>query len=153
VPFVPVSAPAEASACPWFIHPRLKHVNSPQNNALTAHSAPVRRAARPSPSRSTSSALLRSLPRPSGLALGVALAVAGTAQAAPAAPVAFGTEAAETAAETAADARTLDTIEVHQDRELKNAYTVRRASTATKLGLSLRETPQSVTVVTRQRLD
>lgn len=33
------------------------------------------------------------------------------------------------------------------------SYTTRKSSTATKLNLSLRETPQSVTVVTRQRLD
>lgn len=33
------------------------------------------------------------------------------------------------------------------------AYTTGRASTATKLPMSLRETPQSVTVVTRQRMD
>lgn len=33
------------------------------------------------------------------------------------------------------------------------AYTTGRVSTATKLAMSLRETPQSVTVVTRQRMD
>lgn len=37
--------------------------------------------------------------------------------------------------------------------EHSNSYKAERASTATKLGLSLRETPQSVTVVTRERLD
>ena len=35
----------------------------------------------------------------------------------------------------------------------RSAYTVRNSAAATKLDLSLRETPQSVTVITRQRLD
>jgi outer membrane receptor for ferric coprogen and ferric-rhodotorulic acid len=35
----------------------------------------------------------------------------------------------------------------------KNGYTVRDSSSATRLDLSLRETPQSVTVVTRARMD
>ncbi|MEN5102526.1 TonB-dependent siderophore receptor [Stenotrophomonas sp. TWI809] len=51
------------------------------------------------------------------------------------------------------DATTLDTIKVTADGEIPNSYTVKQASTATKLNLSLRHTPQSVTVLTRQRLD
>ncbi|GAB3060933.1 TonB-dependent siderophore receptor [Stenotrophomonas tumulicola] len=50
-------------------------------------------------------------------------------------------------------ARTLDAVQVTADGEIKNGYTVKQANTATRLNLSLRETPQSVTVVTRQRLD
>jgi len=50
-------------------------------------------------------------------------------------------------------ARTLDAVRVTADGEIRNGYTVRKAATATKLDLSLRETPQSVTVITRQRLD
>jgi len=54
----------------------------------------------------------------------------------------------------AADAaRTLDAVQVTADGEIDNGYTVKHARTATKLDLSLRETPQSVTVITRQRLD
>ena len=49
-------------------------------------------------------------------------------------------------------ARTLDTVQVTADGDIVDSYTVKRASTATKLGLSLRQTPQSMTVVTRQRL-
>ncbi|WP_313413744.1 TonB-dependent siderophore receptor [Stenotrophomonas sp.] len=50
-------------------------------------------------------------------------------------------------------ARTLDTVKVTADGEIPNSYTVKGARSATKLDLSLRQTPQSVTVVTRQRLD
>jgi outer membrane receptor for ferric coprogen and ferric-rhodotorulic acid len=39
------------------------------------------------------------------------------------------------------------------ETEGSGSYTTGSASTATKLGLSLRETPQSVTVITRQRMD
>lgn len=53
----------------------------------------------------------------------------------------------------AADARTLDAVQVTADGTLSNSYTVRQANTAARLDLSLRQTPQSVTVVTRQRLD
>lgn len=53
----------------------------------------------------------------------------------------------------AADARTLDTVKVTADGEIANGYTVKNTRSATKLDLSLRETPQSVTVITRQRLD
>jgi len=51
------------------------------------------------------------------------------------------------------EATTLDTVKVTADGEIPNSYTVKQASTATKLNLSLRHTPQSVTVLTRQRLD
>ena len=50
-------------------------------------------------------------------------------------------------------ARTLDTVKVTADGEIPSSYTVRNARSATRLDLSLRETPQSVTVITRQRLD
>ncbi|HDS1101553.1 MAG: TonB-dependent siderophore receptor [Stenotrophomonas sp.] len=50
-------------------------------------------------------------------------------------------------------ARTLDTVKVTADGEIPNSYAVKGARSATKLDLSLRETPQSVTVITRQRLD
>lgn len=50
-------------------------------------------------------------------------------------------------------ATTLDAVQVKAERELPDSYTVRQANTATRLDLSLRHTPQSVTVVTRQRLD
>lgn len=50
-------------------------------------------------------------------------------------------------------ARTLDTVQVTADADLPGSYTVKRASAATKLSMSLRQTPQSMTVVTRQRLD
>ncbi len=56
-------------------------------------------------------------------------------------------------APSAADARTLDTVKVTADGEIQNGYTVKNTRSATKLDLSLRETPQSVTVITRQRLD
>jgi len=56
-------------------------------------------------------------------------------------------------APSVADARTLDTVKVTADGEIQDSYTVKNARTATRLDLSLRETPQSVTVITRQRLD
>lgn len=51
------------------------------------------------------------------------------------------------------DATTLDTVKVTADGDIPTSYTVKQARTATKLDLSLRHTPQSVTVLTRQRLD
>lgn len=45
----------------------------------------------------------------------------------------------------------LDTIIVTGHRD--QGYTVPESSAATKLGLSLRETPQSITVITRQRME
>lgn len=78
-------------------------------------------------------------PRPSLLALAVtALMIA---------PLAHADAPAD------ASARTLDTVKVTADGELPNSYTVKSARSATKLDLSLRETPQSVTVITRQRMD
>ncbi|MGE8233764.1 MAG: TonB-dependent siderophore receptor, partial [Stenotrophomonas sp.] len=57
-------------------------------------------------------------------------------------------------AEAPADnATTLDAVKVVAEGELANSYTVKHAKTATKLDLSLRQTPQSVTVITRQQLD
>ncbi|MEN5316693.1 TonB-dependent siderophore receptor [[Pseudomonas] hibiscicola] len=79
------------------------------------------------------------LPRPSLLALAVtALMIA---------PLAHADGTAESSA------RTLDTVKVTADGEIPNSYTVKNARSATRLDLSLRETPQSVTVITRQRLD
>lgn len=57
------------------------------------------------------------------------------------------------AADAPAEATTLDSVNVRAEAEKKDSYTVREAASATRLGLSLRETPQSVTVITRQRLD
>ena len=51
---------------------------------------------------------------------------------------------------TAQDATTLDGIEVVGD---KDAYQVLRISSATKTDTPLRDVPQSVTVITRQRMD
>lgn len=55
------------------------------------------------------------------------------------------------AATTSATTPEVDTIVVTGSRN--DAYTVDDSNAATKLPLSLRETPQSVTVITRQRLD
>ena len=85
---------------------------------------------------STASPLIR----PSLLSLALLAALAGQA------PVAL----AET---DPGDATTLDTVKVTADGDIPTSYTVKQARTATKLDLSLRHTPQSVTVVTRQRLD
>lgn len=56
-----------------------------------------------------------------------------------------------------ADPERLGTISVVEEESVvsedSGAYTVRGSNTATGLELSLRETPQSITVVTRQRLD
>ncbi|MCS4234171.1 TonB-dependent siderophore receptor [Stenotrophomonas sp. BIGb0135] len=78
--------------------------------------------------------------RPSLLALALLAALAGHA------PMALADAAP-------ADATTLDTVKVTADGDIPTSYTVKQARTATKLDLSLRHTPQSVTVVTRQRLD
>jgi outer membrane receptor for ferric coprogen and ferric-rhodotorulic acid len=80
------------------------------------------------------------LSRPSLLALALLAALAGHA------PMALADAAP-------ADATTLDTVKVTADGDIPTSYTVKQARTATKLDLSLRHTPQSVTVVTRQRLD
>ncbi len=82
------------------------------------------------------------LTRPSLLALTIATLLAATSA------------HAEVPAEAPADdARTLDAVNVTAQGEIPNSYTVKSARTATKLDLSLRQTPQSVTVITRQRLD
>ncbi|MDQ7968194.1 MAG: TonB-dependent receptor plug domain-containing protein, partial [Oxalicibacterium faecigallinarum] len=56
-----------------------------------------------------------------------------------------------------ADETTLPSVTVRAERdpvtEGTGSYAVRAASTATKLNLSLRETPQSVTVVTRKQME
>lgn len=49
--------------------------------------------------------------------------------------------------------RTLDTIEVHGERVDDAGYTVRETSAATGLDLSLRHTPQTVSVITRQQIE
>jgi outer membrane receptor for ferric coprogen and ferric-rhodotorulic acid len=51
------------------------------------------------------------------------------------------------------DAIVITATEDNSATEGSGAYTVRQTSAATRLPLSLRETPQSVTVMTRQRLD
>jgi outer-membrane receptor for ferric coprogen and ferric-rhodotorulic acid len=83
----------------------------------------------------------RSVPRRAPLASALLLALA-------AAPLGIAN-----AADAPADATTLDAVHVRADAEKKDGYTVRQTTSATRLGLSLRETPQSVTVITRQRLD
>ncbi|WP_269791451.1 TonB-dependent siderophore receptor [Stenotrophomonas sp. Iso1] len=68
--------------------------------------------------------------------------------------VALASHATTAQAEAApAGATTLDTVKVVADGDVPTSYTVKQARTATKLDLSLRHTPQSVTVLTRQRLD
>lgn len=80
------------------------------------------------------------------------LATALAAMAAMAAP------AADATAQPSSDAM-LSTVTVTADAEPggvtegTDSYTTRSTSTATKLDLSLRETPQSATVITRQRMD
>ncbi|WP_411850500.1 TonB-dependent siderophore receptor [Stenotrophomonas sp. LGBM10] len=81
------------------------------------------------------------LPRPSLLALALVAALALPALQA----------RADTA--PADDATTLDAVKVTAKGDIPDSYTVKQARTATRLDLSLRHTPQSVTVVTRQRLD
>ena len=65
---------------------------------------------------------------------------------------------AQTLAPAASSATTLQEVVVSDVRsgattEGSGSYTVEQASTATKLPLTLRETPQSVTVVTREKMD
>jgi len=75
-----------------------------------------------------------------------------SAPAAPAAP-------AQSGAANAADAPTLATVNVLADGERSavtegtGSYTTRETSTATRLALTPRETPQSVSVITRQRIE
>ncbi|MFT4248486.1 MAG: TonB-dependent siderophore receptor [Pseudomonas sp.] len=54
-------------------------------------------------------------------------------------------------AETSTDAKTLDSVQV--TAEYRDGYTVRKTATATKLALSPLETPQSVSVISRQQID
>lgn len=75
-------------------------------------------------------------PRPTLLALALSAALSAPAALAQTAP---------------GDATTLDAVKVVAEAD--DAYTVRHARTATRLDLSLRHTPQSVTVLTRQQLD
>ncbi|MCD9032525.1 TonB-dependent siderophore receptor [Luteimonas sp. Y-2-2-4F] len=81
-------------------------------------------------------------------ALSAALALAAIAAAHAATP-----PADDDAAAQAPTARTLDTLEVTGRRLPAGSYAVQDASAATGLALPLRRTPQSVTVLTRGRLD
>ncbi|GAA5015796.1 TonB-dependent siderophore receptor [Acinetobacter puyangensis] len=51
------------------------------------------------------------------------------------------------------DANAVQLPVINVTAENENSYTVKNTSTATKLNLSLRETPQSVSVITRQQMD
>ncbi|MCH4247059.1 MAG: TonB-dependent receptor [Acinetobacter populi] len=51
------------------------------------------------------------------------------------------------------DATAVQLPVINVTAENENSYTVRNTSTATKMDLSIRETPQSISVVTRQRMD
>ncbi len=79
------------------------------------------------------------------LALGAALSFEAAAADPPA------TDADSKAKEQKQDTVTLDPVSVSGRRE--DNYSVRSTSSATKLDLSPRETPQSVTIITRQRMD
>ncbi|CAA2110343.1 TonB-dependent siderophore receptor [Variovorax paradoxus] len=79
-----------------------------------------------------------------GYALRTLPAMASTSTAAATAP-ASGT--------TLAEVRVVDTAPVGGPTEGTGAYTTRSASTATHFALSPRETPQSISVVTRQQMD
>ncbi|GAA5632599.1 hypothetical protein Acal02_03251 [Acinetobacter calcoaceticus] len=59
------------------------------------------------------------------------------------------------AATEAATAQTniLPTIVVTADDSLENNYTKKNASTSTKLNLSVKETPQSVSVITQKQME
>lgn len=59
--------------------------------------------------------------------------------------------AATEAADEAPQAKTLDTLEVTGQRQ--SGYTAEQTATATRLQLSPHETPQSISVVTRQQMD
>ncbi|WP_167078656.1 TonB-dependent siderophore receptor [Massilia aquatica] len=67
------------------------------------------------------------------------LSIAGTAHAA--------------APEAPLDDAPVSIVEIRGDKDDSASYGAKAASTATRFKLSLRETPQSVTVVTRQRMD
>ncbi|NHZ97972.1 TonB-dependent siderophore receptor [Massilia sp. CCM 8734] len=57
------------------------------------------------------------------------------------------------APEAALDDAPVSVVEIRGDTDDSTSYGARAASTATRFNLSLRETPQSVTVITRQRMD
>ncbi|HEX8610616.1 MAG TPA: TonB-dependent siderophore receptor [Telluria sp.] len=57
------------------------------------------------------------------------------------------------APEAVPDDAPVSVVEIRGDKDDGSAYGARAASTATRFNLSLRETPQSVTVITRQRMD
>jgi outer membrane receptor for ferric coprogen and ferric-rhodotorulic acid len=99
----------------------------------------------PAPTRSPVRKRLRPAPRnPALLALGTGLALAASAQTTPTDPTAPAKEARR-------EPVVVDTVTV-QGRKILG-YTVDETSSATKLNLSPRETPQSMTVITRERLD
>lgn len=90
--------------------------------------------------------------RPGPRRSAIARAIAAAGLLACIAPV----SAAEAEPAATADDRettTLDGLRVTAQRQIDPPYTVRQAGSATRLGLSLRETPQSTTIITRQRLD
>ncbi|MDZ7922964.1 MAG: TonB-dependent receptor plug domain-containing protein [Marinagarivorans sp.] len=47
----------------------------------------------------------------------------------------------------------LNTVKVEADSIEEELYTAKQASTSTKLDLSIKETPQSITVITRKQID
>jgi iron complex outermembrane receptor protein/outer membrane receptor for ferric coprogen and ferric-rhodotorulic acid len=47
----------------------------------------------------------------------------------------------------------LPTIVVTADESLENNYTKKNASTSTKLNLNIKETPQSVSVITQKQIE
>ncbi|MCH4248382.1 MAG: TonB-dependent receptor [Acinetobacter populi] len=51
------------------------------------------------------------------------------------------------------DANAVQLPVINVTAENENSYTVKNTSTATKMNLSIRETPQSISVVTKQRMD
>ncbi|WP_166881159.1 TonB-dependent siderophore receptor [Massilia mucilaginosa] len=55
--------------------------------------------------------------------------------------------------EAALDDAPVSVVEIRGDKDDSPSYGAKAASTATRFNLSLRETPQSVTVITRQRMD
>lgn len=57
------------------------------------------------------------------------------------------------APDAAPDDAPVSVVEIRGDKDDSASYGAKAASTATRFNLSLRETPQSVTVITRQRMD
>ncbi|MES2102700.1 MAG: TonB-dependent siderophore receptor [Pseudomonadota bacterium] len=96
--------------------------------------------------------------RPLALWLPLALGNSGPALAADAPAVisinaGTGTPVGTSAAEAALPEVTITGAAINESTEKTGAYTTRRSSSATRLDLSLRETPQSVSVITRARMD